>query len=486
MILKQLVMFLLLFAETLAADEKRVQYAVRLETAETAEIASRVHVSMTLPDELSGPRTLIVPRAIPMGYGLQGYDEFVSNVAAFDPEGKPLTVTRAEGPRWSLGTEKTTLRRVEYDVDIAEMEKNILSSGDSSRARPEYLFLLGYSVFAYVEGLENRAIELMVAGPGRSPRFTTLPGNVDTTWTSSAMAESFYALADSQVVVGSNAKILTEELPRKADEAAPLQFRTVAYAEGELDFARLNREAKETFQKVKAYFGTRPFSQYSVIFEYLNLPSARHRAGFSMEHLQSATFCLDAKTIPKTEQDWARTRYNIAHHIAHAWIPKRAYGKGYFPFPWEAPPMIDTIWFSEGFAQYAAADALADALPEAERDAYRQRMVEARFRTLREMPAFLKQMPLVELSYLASTQYSEDFRIGRTVFSRGGLMAYEMDRRIREQTKGAKRLRDALRHLVAWSAKNQRAFKIEELPLIFKEATGVETRDILEKWLAPM
>jgi predicted metalloprotease with PDZ domain len=114
-------------------------------------------------------------------------------------------------------------------------------------------------------------------------------------------------------------------------------------------------------------------------------------------------------------------------------------------------------------------------------------MVELRFRsTLGEMPAFLKRMPLVKLSYAASTQYSEDFRIGRTVFSRGGMMAYEMDQKIRAESKGAKRLRDALRHLVAWSEKNKRAFRIEELPAIFKEATGVDTRDILEKWLKPM
>jgi predicted metalloprotease with PDZ domain len=82
--------------------------------------------------------------------------------------------------------------------------------------------------------------------------------------------------------------------------------------------------------------------------------------------------------------------------------------------------------------------------------------------------------------------YSEDFRIGRTVFSRGALMAEEMDSFIRKETNGQKRLRDALRYLVAWSAREKRAFRIEELPVIFKAATGVDTRPILEKWLAPM
>jgi predicted metalloprotease with PDZ domain len=95
-------------------------------------------------------------------------------------------------------------------------------------------------------------------------------------------------------------------------------------------------------------------------------------------------------------------------------------------------------------------------------------------------------MSLVDLSLLASTEYARDFRIGQLTFSRGGLMAAEMDDRIRKETKGEKSLRSALRHLVAWSAQNRRAFKVQEVPVRFREATGVETRDILERWLAPL
>ena len=168
--------------------------------------------------------------------------------------------------------------------------------------------------------------------------------------------------------------------------------------------------------------------------------------------------------------------------------PKRSAGEGYFPFRWELSPLIDTIWLSEGFGQYAAADALSDVLPPApDGRPYRDVLVEARFRnTLREMPDFLKRMPLVDLSRTASTMYSEDFRTGRTVFSRGGLMAHEMDQKIRGATAGAKRLRDSLRALVAWSAREKRAFRIDELPSIIKDGTGVETRDIMERWLAGM
>ncbi len=143
------------------------------------------------------------------------------------------------------------------------------------------------------------------------------------------------------------------------------------------------------------------------------------------------------------------------------------------------------MWFSEGFAKFLGFEALAAARPSEEARAYREGILETRFRkTLADSPEFLRRMPLVELSRVASTRYAEDFRTGRLTFSRGGLMAAEMDQYIRSQTKGRKSLRDALQGLMSWSARNKRGFRISELPDIFRQATGVETRPILERRLA--
>ena len=248
---------------------------------------------------------------------------------------------------------------------------------------------------------------------------------------------------------------------------------------------------EQAFDALVRYFGTTPFPHFTVLFDYLQPISPRHTYGFSMEHMQSATIGALASMAPtakSTERERASFRYNVAHHVAHAWIPKRCAGEGYFPFRWELAPLIDTIWLSEGFGQYAAADALSDVLPSGpDGRSYREALVEARFRnTLRDMPDFLKRMGLVQLSRTASTFFSEDFRTGRTVFSRGGLMAHEMDERIRSATNGKGRLRDALRGLVDWSSTSKRAFTIDELPEIFRNSTGVETRDIMERWLAGM
>jgi predicted metalloprotease with PDZ domain len=61
-----------------------------------------------------------------------------------------------------------------------------------------------------------------------------------------------------------------------------------------------------------------------------------------------------------------------------------------------------------------------------------------------------------------------------------------MDDFIRAQTQGKKSLRDALRYLLDWSEHNHRAFRTEELPVICREATGVDTKNILKRWMQPL
>ncbi len=481
---------LALLTAPLSSAQPLVRYTAAPAASDTVGVSRSVRITLTLPEDApASPITLIMPRAIPMGYGQQPYDQFVTVTAARTRSGAAAAVRRGEGPRWSIASADARDRVgvIEYEVDLVAMEAAILSGGDSSRARDGFISLLGYSVFAYVEGLEDRGVELSISAPPDRPGwpvFSTLaPKAPAAAGPLAVRARDFYNLADSQILMGPGFHVARVG-------TAPELFLAI-HAEGPVDAQVMAPLARQAFDALIAYFGTTPFPHFTLLFDYLKPLSPRHTYGFSMEHMESATFgalATAAPTAKSTERERAAFRYNVAHHISHAWIPKRCAGFGYFPFRWELAPLIDTIWLSEGFGQYAAADALSDVLPlSPDGRPYREALVDARFRnTLRDMPEFLKRMPLVELSRTASTMYSEDFRTGRTVFSRGGLMAHEMDQKIRGATNGAKRLRDGLRALVAWSAREKRAFRIDELPSIFKDGTGVETREIMERWLAGM
>jgi len=440
--------------------------------------ADEVTVELSWSPPLDGPRALVMPRAIPMGYGEQRYDTFVGQVTATSPSGGSEP-KRDEGPRWILPARTT---RVSYRVNLGAMEREVYSASDASRLREGYLSALGYSVFAFVEGFESRPARLRVAGPEAWPVFSTLaPRWPYAAGAVEATAADFYELADSQIVMGPRA-----EVRRLLDAPVPLYL--ASYVEGPVDLDRLGRLASTAFERVATYFGSVPFRHYTVQQELLQPLSPRHEYGMSMEHLGSSTYYLLASagiTPQSTAQDDARVLYNFAHHVAHAWVPKRAAGVGYFPFQWELAPVLDSIWFAEGFGQYAAIMAVAEGT--ADPAGYRADMMARRFQSnLVSAPPFLRRLSLVELSRVASTRYSEDFRTGRLVFSRGGLMAAALDERIQERSGRRTSLRDAFRFLLVWAARERRGFAIDELASLIEQATGVDTRDVIDTWLRPL
>jgi predicted metalloprotease with PDZ domain len=439
-----------------------------------------VDVSLDWPDPLSADGTFVMPRAIPMGYGEQHYDAFLSDVRGAGADGRAVALDRQEGPRWALPAGTT---RVVYRVNLQDLEREVLAASDQSRVRDGYLGALGYSVFGYVDGHEVRPATLSVEGPADWPVFTTLTP----TWPvprarADAVAADFYALADSQIVMGPRAVIR-----RLGVQPVPLYL--AVYAEGPVDLDRLGDLASTAFARVIAYFGSTPFTHYTVHQELLTPLTPTHAYGMSMEHLDSSTYYLAASsglTAASPPDEQARVLYNFAHHMAHAWVPKRAYGRGYFPFTWEMAPVLDTIWFAEGWGQYAAIVAIGDGTPNPAE--YRDGMLNRRFRpNVAAAPGFLKRLPLVDLSRVASTRYSEDFRTGRLVFSRGGLMAADVDDRIRSASNGTRSLRDALRHLIVWTTRARRGFAdVDELARLIHEATGVDTLPEIDRWLAPL
>jgi predicted metalloprotease with PDZ domain len=469
-----------------AAADRPLVYRLRYDVT-TPDV---VHVSIHFATPIGAPLILIMPRSVPGGYAQRPYDPFVANVRGFPTAGAPVKVSREDlGPRWAIGRQGEQVSRVEYDVDVGRMEREIFAASDTSKIREGYAGLLGYSIFAFIEGQENRPIDLEVSPPMKWSFFSTLEPSLQG-WTAetslvtegfktgAAHAADYYALADSQIMMGP--KLQVREIDGR------VRLFVVAYSEGEEDLTLDGALACEALDKVIAYFGKSPFSSYTVVLEFLRPVSPRHEYNFSMEHLNSGTFYLDvdhALTAKSTDFQKETHRFNYAHHIAHSWIPKRAYGPGYFPFNWEMTPVIDTIWFNEGFGRYVAIAALADALPKDEATRYRKEKLDRLRGIVSNAPEFLQRMRLDEVSREGSFLYTDDFRVGMNLFARGALMAGEMDDRIRSLTNGQKSLRDALRHLMDWSEQNHRAFRTDELPLIFRETTGVDTTNILDRWM---
>jgi predicted metalloprotease with PDZ domain len=171
------------------------------------------------------------------------------------------------------------------------------------------------------------------------------------------------------------------------------------------------------------------------------------------------------------EKELGRRIRSYLQHMAHLFIPLRCYGDAYRPYVQEIPPVINNIWFNEGFMWYI----VYDTLKQREWLDYFERVVYSG-------PANIKQLTLAQLSQTASTQYAEDFRLGMSVYSRGALMAKEINDYVRQQTGGKASMRTIYRWLYEWSVKNRRPFTLEEFPGLLKAASGVDVSAIYTKW----
>src|SRR5271167_4018441 len=137
----------------------RAQQPLSYQVAFASPGDPRVHITIIFPEPLNTPAALVMPRTYPGGYEQIPYDSFVEQLHAFSSTEKSLSVAREpDGPRWTIGEQGEHLERIEYQIDLAQMETRVLSSVDTSKVRPRYLGLLGYSVFAFIDGLEDRKI----------------------------------------------------------------------------------------------------------------------------------------------------------------------------------------------------------------------------------------------------------------------------------------------------------------------------------------
>eukprot|EP01102_Stenamoeba_stenopodia_P009854 TRINITY_DN291_c0_g4_i1.p2 TRINITY_DN291_c0_g4~~TRINITY_DN291_c0_g4_i1.p2 ORF type:complete len:532 (-),score=91.80 TRINITY_DN291_c0_g4_i1:112-1707(-) len=447
----------------------------------TIEVPPRLNVTL--------PTVYSIARGVPSDYSEQPYDSFVQNITAMSSSSTiMLPVVKDEyGPRWVINSTTTTdatmlLSNISYSIDLLTMETQLLSSGDSSKIRPDrFLGVLGISVFGYLDSFEDNTICVSYEVPPNWPCYSTLTPSTTSVGSITSFAGNYYELQDSQFAAGPDINVLAYPMTNQVN------LYLMVYAEGDVDLDLMGSLAAKAMDSVVSFWGSPAFDNYTVWVELLEPISSQQQYGFGLEHLQSATFCLEASDTLLSNSSSTQIQtmlYFFAHHITHAWIPKRCYFEYYYPFQFEIAPVMDSIWFNEGWGQYLAILAIAPTFGNA--SSYIEYKVNSRFQsTLEGMPSFLLNMPLQYLSQIGSTQYALDFRTGETIFSRGGLMARAIDLYIQSQTNSEYSIQQPVNALYAWSIQQSQPLTIDVVTSIFRNTTGVDISSIITDWLGP-
>lgn len=466
--LRSLVIFLFLTISIISTAQ--LNYTLSYNDSSLAIL--KVSIQSTVP--LSAPLSFVMPRCIPGHYSSSAtYDKFIMNLNIINSQGKKIAMNKDinDAPRWYYNDTGKLVIRIEYEVNLKKMERT-LTPGDASIIRPGFAGILNYSAFGWIDGKEKETVQCTVETFEDWPIFTTLqPAASMKKGSLKFSAENYYTLADGQIFIGPKTRV------REFKGIVPLFV--ASYSETENEFLDdYGLQGIESMKILNDYFGELPFQQYSLMLRKAIPVEPGNAPALAMEHLQSSTFFGDTSGIRRSKMSpeaVIRTMPTYLHHMSHAFIPLRCYGDTYRPYVMEIPVIMNNIWFNEGFMWFLAYDTLK-----------LESMKTNFYNSVYKTSEMIKKMSLQQLSQTASTLYGTDFRLGRGIYSRGALMASEMNNYLREKTNGKKSMKDVFRYLFNWAKENKRAFTMEEFPMLINNACGIDLSKIYQKWQLPV
>lgn len=435
--------------------------------------SSRINVRIKPSKLFRTPVSFVMPRSVPGSYGITLYDVFISNLYAITLSGERVAMVKDDNnaPRWNYTVPGVVLSEMEYEVDLRKMEGKLAPS-DASIIRAGFAGILNYSVFGWIEGTEYEPVRCEIRTFNHWPIFTTNePALKLPIGTLRFETENYFTLADGQIFMGPHTRV------KEYKGRIPLFI--AAYAQvGEEYLDDYGKQGMMSLDILQDYFGELPFKQYTILLRKALPLEPGSVPAFGMEHLQSSTFFGDTSSFrahAMSQQELTRTIPTYLHHMGHAFIPLRLYGDTYLPHVTEIPPIISNIWFNEGFMWFLPYDTLHS-------EAMKKRFYTSVFQTTPE----IKRMSLTQLSQAASTMYSTDFRLGKSIYGRGALMAIEMNNYLKTESGGKKSMKDILQYLYHWAKENKRPFTMDEFPMLIHKACGIDLDKMYNKWQLPI
>jgi predicted metalloprotease with PDZ domain len=413
-----------------------------------------------------------MPRSIPGAYGIVNYENFIEELYVIGSDGvrRPMVKYPNGAPRWYF-RDSILVKQIEYEVDLKNMEKRLASS-DASIVRSGFVGILNYSVFGWIEGTEKMPIRCSVQTFSNWPIFcSNVPTASMSTGSFSFSANDYSTLADGQLFMGTKLRV------KRYEGIVPLFI--ASYSETADEYLDdYGKQGTMSLDMLNTYFGELPFKEYSILLRKALPLDGVGSMAFGMEHLQSSTFLGDTSEYrkgPISNNQITETIDTYLHHMAHSFIPLRSYGDNYRPFVKEIPPIINNIWFNEGFMWFVPYQLLHsnDLRQWFERNCYKANPT-------------IKEMSLQELSQTASMMYATDFRLGMAVVARGAMMAIEMNSYLEKKSSGKKSMQDVIKYIYRWSKDKNRPFELKEFPLLINQACGIDLTMIYNKWQLPI
>ena len=432
-----------------------VSYVLRFPAPQT----HYVEVEVTYPTAGRPEIELMMAVWTPGSYLVREFARNVEGISAVTLNGEPLAVEKTLKNRWRVATGGAPQVAVRYRVYAREM------SVRTSFIEAGFAILNGASIFLTLAGDGGRPHDVRLVLP---PEWKVSVAPLDPApdgGEHAYRAVDFDALVDAPLYAG-NARVYRFEIASKP-------HLLVNEGEGGVwDGPRSAADVERIAREQVAFWGVVPYPRY-VFFNLIT------EAGGGLEHADSCLLMTD-RWRTRTREGYADWLGLVAHEFFHAWNVKRLRPEALGPFDYEEEVYTRDLWIAEGMTSYYD-DLLVHRAGLYSRKELLKRLGK-QIESLETTPGRLVQ-PLGQSSFDTwIKQYRRDENTPNSAISyytKGAIVSFLLDAKVRRATGGARSLDDALR-LAYQRYSGERGFSSDEFRKTVEEVAGTS----LGPWFA--
>lgn len=385
-----------------------------------------VEVEASVPTGRKPSVELMMAVWTPGSYLVREYERNVENLSASATGGGTLAVAKTRKNRWRIETGGAPRVSVRYRVYSREM--TVRNNWVDAR----FALLNGAATYlTLVEPRAARPHEVTLALPPQwKTSITGLPDAPDRR-AHHYVAPDFDTLVDSPIVAGNPAVHVFEVSGKKhylVDEGEA----------GVFDGARALPDVEKIVRANERLWGSLPYDKY-IFFNLLV------GGGGGVEH-KNSTVMMSSRFSMATRGAYLNWLKLVSHEYFHAWNVKRLRPVELGPFDYENEVYTPSLWVAEGVTSYYG-DLIVRRAGLQSQEEYLADL-SGEIRSLQNTPGRLVQ-PVEQASYDAwIKQYRPDENSPNTTISyytKGAVLGFLLDAKIRKATSGAKSLDDAMR-----------------------------------------
>jgi predicted metalloprotease with PDZ domain len=352
-------------------------------------------------------------------YQVRDFVQFMDNISAKDPSGRPLVLTQINQSRWLLRDAKPGAR-----IDYEMYSDDPPPFGAELTKQHAFFNLAQILVYADDTRGDSQEIEFRDLPQGWKIA-TSLEENA-----SRYLAKSYDALVDAPVEIG--------RFEEKDFAGTCGHYRVVIDAAdtGPI-FDKILPPIKQIVNTASAWMNDCPFHSYTFIFHFTD------SSGGGMEHAYSTAITVPYSRVKDDLEGFAGI---TAHEFFHLWDVKRIRPQSLEPVDYTKENYTPALWFSEG-ADTTGADCIRLRAGLIDAPHYLDRLSQA-ITELENRPAHLTQS--VEQSSIDAwlEKYPYFGLPDRSIsyYNKGDLLGVLLDLKMREVTHG----RESLQTLFQW------------------------------------